>query len=127
MNRGVAKVVECYEVLAELNRAFADAVTAIDHLAGLHLIEDASVAKTRTTVEYARARLNTVIMEGLQEIEQDQTDRLDQQRRRFEQQSHDPDDVLLVSAQRRAEIASDIKRLKAVLHSRPWPVKQRQH
>src|SRR5207249_4738743 len=95
---------ELYRRVFTMNRALTLVVLNCDRLEKLDFFRPEALNAWRMTVQLLQSESNSVMIEALQGWEEKESFRLDQMRREWEKQTHDPDDVLLAAEERKREI-----------------------
>ena len=106
---------QAYKALYSFNRSIEIALARLEHMERIGLLGHEHFYESKTRIEHSRAETNEVLIERLQQIEIQDSARLDRILMDLEQQTKDPDDVFFSARDRKKEIRRQIQELEDAL------------
>ena len=110
-----ATKLQAYKALYSFNRSIEIALARLEHMERIGLLGHEHFYESKTRIEHSRAETNEALIERLQQIEIQDSARLDRILMDMEQQTKDPDDVFFSARDRQKEIKKQIQDLEATL------------
>ena len=104
-----------YKALYSFNRSIEIALARLEHMERIGLLGHEHFYESKTRIEHSRAETNEVLMDRLQQIEIQESARLDRILMDLEHQTKDPDDVFFSARARKKDIRRQIQELEDAL------------
>lgn len=106
---------QAYKALYSFNRSIEIALERLEYMERIGLLGHEDFHESRTRIEHSRAETNDALIERLQQVEIQDSARLDRLLIDLEQRTQDPDDVFFSARDRKKEIKQQIQKLETAL------------